>query len=112
MLEEELVCDKCNGVGAITDESGRRDICDKCFGLGHVREVYSPPPLTDTKLRLKRALIYTFLALAVYYAAFVYSFVSFSLTPVETLIILMVGHVTAVSFLVFYILFTAIKEAS
>lgn len=112
MLEEELVCDKCNGVGSIMDETGRTDVCDKCFGLGFVKEVYIPKPLSESKLKVKRAIIYTFIALTVYYGAFSYSFIRYSLTPVQTLIILLVGHITAVSFLVFYILFTAVKEAS
>ncbi len=112
MLEEELICDRCNGIGSILDDTGREDVCDKCFGLGYVKEVYTPPPLSESKLKLKRAIIYTFLALTVYYAAFSYSFIEFALTPVETLIILLAGHFAAVSFLVFYILIVAVRESS
>lgn len=112
MLEEELVCDKCNGVGTILDDTGRLDVCSKCFGLGYVKEVYRPAPLSETKVKLKRAVIYTFIALTIYYAAFSYTFIRYSLTPMDTLIILMIGHITAVSFLVFYILFRAVKESS
>ena len=112
MLEEDLVCDSCNGAGSILDETGRTDVCDKCFGLGYVREVYTPPPLSKSKLRLKRAIIYTFLGLTVYYGAFSYSFIEYSLTPIQTLVILLAGHFAAVSFLVFYILIVAVKESS
>ncbi len=112
MLEEDLVCERCNGTGNILDETGRLDVCDMCFGLGHVREVYNPPPLSESKIKLKRAFLYTFIALTVYYAAFSYSFIRFSFGPVETLIILLIGHITAVSFLVFYILFRAVRDSS
>lgn len=112
MLEEELICDKCNGTGSILDETGRKDVCNKCFGLGSVKEVYTPPPLSESKAKLKRAIIYTFLVLTVYYAAFSYAFIEYSLTPVQTLIILLAGHFAAVTFLVFYILLVAVRESS
>ncbi len=111
-MEEDLICERCNGTGSIMDETGRLDVCDKCFGLGHVREVYRPLPLSDSKVKLKRAVLYTFIALAIYYSAFSYSFIRYSFGPVETLIILLVGHITAVSFLVFYILFRAVKDSN
>lgn len=109
-MEEELVCEKCNGVGTAVDSSGHADVCDKCFGLGYVKEVYRPGPLSNTKIKLKKAVIYTFIALTIYYAGFSYSFIEYSLTPLQTLIILLIGHISAVSFLIFYVLFLAVKE--
>lgn len=111
-MEEELVCDICNGSGSITDSTGHMDVCGNCFGLGYVKEVYRPPPLSDTKRKLKKALVYTFVALSIYYALFSYSFLTYSLTTAEILIILMTGHLAAVSFLVFYILFKAARETT
>lgn len=106
---ENLVCDSCNGTG-FTETDGRIDVCDSCFGLGYVRERYVPTPLSENKLKIKRAFVATFIALTIFYGVFSYTFIRLSLGPVQTLAILLTGHLAAISFLVFYILHRAVAE--
>lgn len=106
-----MVCEACNGTGFVNDPAGRPDVCNSCYGLGYVRGTYKPVPLSENKMKIRRAFIFTFLALAVYYGAFSYGFIRYSFGPITTLIILLIGHITAVSFLVFYILFRAVHDA-
>lgn len=80
------------------------------MGLGYVKGVYDPGPLSPTKTKIKRAFMFTFIALAIYYAGFTYSFIHFSLGPVKALIILLIGHMAAVTFLVFYLLSRSIRD--
>lgn len=111
-MEEDLICGTCNGTGHIVEEDGRLDVCSECMGLGTVKGIYRPGPLSPTKIKIRRAFILTFLALAVYYALFTYSFIRFSLTPVATIIILLVGHMAAVTFLVAFLLSRSIREGT
>lgn len=106
---EELVCESCNGTGFIMVD-GRTDFCDSCYGLGYVKERYMPTALSENKMKIKRAFIATFISLAIFYGAFSYSFIRLSLGPVQTLVILLTGHLLAISFLVFYILHRAVVE--
>lgn len=108
-MVEDIVCEACNGTG-VRDVEGRLDVCDSCYGLGYVRERYVPTPLSENKLKIKRAFIATFIALAIFYGAFSYSVIRLSLGPVQSLVILISGHLTAISFLVFYILHRAMVE--
>lgn len=105
-----MVCDACNGVGYTIDDDGRKDVCDACLGLGYVKEVYRKKPLTDSKAKIKKAFIYTFVALFIFYGVFLYGLIMYSYGPVTTLLILLVGHMIAVTFLVSYVLFRAVHD--
>lgn len=109
-MEEELVCQDCNGLGKIIDEEGRGDICETCYGLGYVKGVYRPKPLSGGKLKVRHALVATFGGLGIFYAAFMYAFIRYSFGPILTLAILLAGHLIAVTFLVLYILYRAMHD--
>lgn len=108
-MEENLVCEACNGSG-FDEVEGRIEVCNSCFGLGYIRGKYEQKPLSEDKLKIKRAFVATFIALTMFYGAFSYAFIRFTIGPVETLIILLTGHLTAISFLVGYILHRAVAE--
>ncbi len=109
-LEEDLVCQECNGLGKIIDHDGRADICDGCYGLGYVRGVYRAKPLSRSKVKLRRALLGTFGGLGVFYAVFLFFLIRYSIGPVITLAVLLAGHLVAVTFLVLYILYRAMHD--
>ncbi len=109
-MEEDLVCQRCNGLGRVRDHDGRTDVCDTCYGLGYVREVYAPEPLSRSKIRLKRALIGTFGGLGLFYAVFLFALIRYSIGPIMTLAVLLAGHLVAVTFLVLYIIYRAVHD--
>lgn len=109
-LEEDLVCQECNGLGKIISQDGRADLCESCYGLGYVRGIYSPEPLSPSKIRLRRALAGTFGGLGVFYAIFLYALIKYSLGPIVTLAVLLAGHLAAVTFLVLYIMYRAMHD--
>ncbi len=110
-MEEDLVCQTCNGLGRIVDNNGKADICESCYGLGYVKGVYHSKPLSGSKLRLKRALVGTFGGLGIFYAIFLMALIKYSFGPILTLTVLLAGHLVAVTFLVFYILYRALHDS-
>ena len=107
-MEQELICGVCNGTGYTVDSSERKDVCDTCYGLGSVKGVQESVPLSPSKRRIKRALIYTFTFLFIYYGIFFYSYVRFHLGPTATIIILLIGHFVAVIYIVAFVLFSSV----
>ncbi len=107
-MEQELICDVCNGTGYTVDGSARKEVCDACYGLGSVKGVRENVPLSPSKRRIRRALIYTFTFLFIYYGIFFYSYVRFHPGPAATIIILLIGHFAAVTYLVAFVLFSSV----
>ena len=110
-MEEDLVCQACNGLGRIVGKDGRADICESCYGLGYVKGIYNSKPLSRSKVRLKRALVGTFGGLGIFYAIFLFALIKYSFGPVLTLAVLLAGHLVAVTFLVLYILYRALHDS-
>ncbi len=110
-VERELICSKCNGTGYATDTSGHVEVCPECFGLGTVKTTDPLPPLSKSKKSLRKALLFTFIGLGIYYGVFFYYYVSGALTITDAIIILLAGHFVAISFLVIYILFSSVYSA-
>ncbi len=109
-MEEDLVCQACNGIGRVVDKEGRSDVCGSCYGLGYVRGIYLTKPLSRSKVALKRALLGTFGGLGIFYAVFLFALIKYSFGPILTLAVLLAGHLVAVTFLVLYILYRAARD--
>ncbi len=109
-MEEDLVCQECNGLGKIIDQDGRADICNNCYGLGYIRGIYRPGPLSPSKIKLKHALVGTMGGLGIFYAVFFYVLFRYSIGPMISLAVLLAGHLVAITFLVLYIMYRAMHD--
>ncbi|MCL5881716.1 MAG: hypothetical protein M1592_03940 [Candidatus Thermoplasmatota archaeon] len=110
-MERELICERCNGTGYITDNSGKQDVCPICFGLGTYKTSDPLPPLSRSKRDIKKMLIYTLLGLGIYYAVFFYYFIQGDISVTAAIIILIAGHAVAITFIVLYVLFSYVYSA-
>lgn len=110
-MEQELICEKCNGTGFSVDSSGHTEVCSKCYGLGTYRTSDPMPPLSKSKKNIRRVLIYTMLALGIYYGIFFYYYIGGFISVSYAIIILLAGHFVAITFIVLYILFSSVYSA-
>ena len=108
--KEEVICERCNGTGFITDEKSHQDVCPVCLGLGTIIQNKEKITLTRSKSGLKKNVIWTLIALSIYYVIFFFFYIQGDLNILVTVVILIAGHMAAISYIVGYMIIKSLPR--
>jgi len=110
--KEEVVCETCSGTGFITDSNGHRDVCPVCMGLGTTVENVEKRPLIKSKSDLRKNVVWTLIALSIFYVVFFFFYIRGDFGIFATVIILISGHMAAITYIVGYMIIKALPRQS
>ncbi len=108
--KEEIVCEQCSGTGFVLDSSGHSDVCPACFGLGTTLETKEKRPLTKSKSGLRKNVVWTLIGLSIFYAVFFFFYIRGDLGIFATVVILISGHMAAISYIVGYMILKSMQN--